>query len=189
MTQSKKELRKVMRDRLRRVSPAGQTRRNTAICTRIAVLPQYKKAGRIMAYLNMPGEASLDGLMEQAIREGRQVYVPRCVGPGRMEAVLLPSVAAAEAGAYGIRTAPEGSLAADPADLDMILIPGLAFDVWGHRLGRGAGFYDRFLQSLRPAGMLAVAWDMQIVPLVPIEAHDVIIPSVLTETRYITQLK
>ena len=90
-----------------------------------------------MAFLSMPGEVCLDSLLDQAIREGRHVYVPRCLSRGVMEAVRLDSVTTAVNGEYGIRTAPAESPAASPDTLDLILVPGVAFDEDGRRLGHG----------------------------------------------------
>ena len=182
---SKDTLRKSMNIRLQTIAEAEQGTLSQEICQRIQALPQYKKARRIMAFLSMPGEVCLDPLLEQAIREGREIYVPRCLSRGVMEAVRLPSLQDAVTGTYGIRTAPAGSEAIRPAALDLILVSGLAFDEQGHRLGRGAGFYDRFLTPIQQRPIVAVAWDVQLIEAVPIEAHDVSMPAILTEKRYI----
>lgn len=182
---SKKQLRKAITARLGEISQEEQAEESKAVCSRIAVLPQYKKAQRIMAFLSMPGEVCLDSLLDQAIREGRSVYVPRCLARGVMEAAQLDSVATAVNGEYGIRTAPAENPAASPDTLDLILVPGVAFDEDGRRLGHGAAFYDHFLPKAQQASWVGIAWDMQIVPAVPEEAHDVCIPFILTEQRYI----
>lgn len=187
--QSKRELRKAMNIRLQALSGTEQAESSAAICSRLAVLPQYKQARRIMAFLSMPGEVCLDAFIARAIREGRQVYVPKCISKGIMEAVRLESLQDAAVGAYGIRTAPEGSQRIDPAALDLIIVSGLAFDGHGGRLGRGAGFYDRFLAPLKADRYMAVAWDMQIVEHVPVEDHDIPLPAILTEQRYIIHWK
>jgi len=182
---SKKQLRKAITARLGKISPEEQAEVSKDVCCRIAVLPQYKKAQRIMAFLSMPGEICLDSLLDQAIREGRHVYVPRCLSRGVMEAVRLDSVSTAVNGKYGIRTAPAENLSASPDTLDLILVPGVAFDEKGWRLGHGAAFYDRFLPKAQQASWIGIVWDMQIVPTVPKESHDVCIPFILTEQRYI----
>lgn len=76
----------------------------------------------------MPDEVSLDALISQAIRDGKEVYVPVCVSRTEIAATRLLGLEQAVVGAYGIRTAPEGSLKVAAFDLDVIIVPGLAFD-------------------------------------------------------------
>ncbi len=187
ITKTKQVLRQEMEAKLQAVPCKRQDEMSRDVCARIAVLPLYKQARRVMAFLHMPGEIDLDPLIEQALKEQKEVYVPLCLSGRRMEAQQLSSMSAALVGAYGIRTAPAGSAIIDPADLDLILVPGLAFDGQGNRLGRGAGFYDRFLLRARGETLVAVGWDMQVVPAVPVEAHDMTIPAILTEQRFIFQ--
>lgn len=188
MKQSKEDVRKTMKNRLSAVSAAQAAAWSDAVCARLLVLPQYQRASRFMAFLNMKGEVSLDAFLIQALREGKEVYVPHCVDNGQMEAVQLTSLQDVEQGMYGIRVPKAGSHCIAPEQLEWILVPGLAFDAEGHRLGRGAGFYDRYLQRAQQAAVTAVAWDIQIIPHVPTEAHDYRVPAVLTPTRYIVQL-
>ena len=140
-----------------------------------------------MAFLNMKGEVSLDTFLIQALKEGKEVYVPYCFANGHMEAVQMTSLNEVVHGMYGIRVPKEGSPRIAPEQLEWIIVPGLAFDAEGHRLGRGAGFYDRYLQRAPQAAVTAVAGDIQIVPHVPTEAHDYPLPAVLTQSRYMVQ--
>jgi 5,10-methenyltetrahydrofolate synthetase len=87
-------------------------------------------------------------------------------------------------GQYGIRE-PGGHCIAIPSNrLDLILVPGVAFDAYGRRLGRGKGFYDQLLESVRGT-TCGVAFDEQIVEAVPVEPHDVYLNCILTPTRWI----
>ena len=182
---SKKELRSAMYDRLHRLTEAEKISASAAVCARLMALPAYNRARRIMAFLNMPDEVSLDALIAQAIADGKEVYVPVCVSRTAIEAARLDSLEQAVVGAYGIRTAPEDSLHIAASDLDVILVPGLAFDEKGGRLGHGAAYYDRFLAGKGKASAIAVAWDVQMVPEVPMEAHDVIMTEVVTDQRHL----
>lgn len=188
MKQNKEDVRKAMKHRLAAVPAAQAAAWSDAVCARLAVLPQYQQARRIMAFLNMKGEISLDTFLIRALREGKEVYVPHCLGKGQMEAMRLTSLQDVEQGMYGIRVPRAGSPCVAPEQVEWILVPGLAFDAEGHRLGRGAGFYDRYLQRAKQAAVTAVAWDIQIIPHVPSEAHDYRMPAVLTPTRYMMQL-
>lgn len=73
---SKKELRKAMNDRLHQLTEGEKAAASAAVCARLAALPQYQQARSIMAFLHMPDEVSLDGLIQQALADGKEVYVP-----------------------------------------------------------------------------------------------------------------
>lgn len=75
---SKKELRKAMNDRLHQLTEGEKAAASAAVCARLAALPQYQQARSIMAFLHMPDEVSLDGLIQQALADGKEVYVPVC---------------------------------------------------------------------------------------------------------------
>jgi 5-formyltetrahydrofolate cyclo-ligase len=74
---------------------------------------------------------------------------------------------------------PVGALFTDLALIDVVLVPGVAFDAQGHRLGRGKGYYDRFLQSVSDIKKIGVCFDFQKVESVPAEAHDVVVDIVV----------
>lgn len=177
-----------MKNRLQAISTAHAAAWSDAVCKRLFALPQYQQASRLMAFLNMKGEVSLDTFLIQALKEGKEVYVPYCLGNGDMEAMQLTSLQTVVQGMYGIRVPRAGSPCIAPEQLELIIVPGLAFDTAGHRLGRGAGFYDRYLRRAQQAAVAAVAWDIQIVPHVPTEAHDYRMPVILTPTRHMVPL-
>ena len=82
---SKKELRKAMNDRFHQLTEGEKAAASAAVCARLAALPQYQQARSIMAFLHMPDEVSLDGLIQQALADGKEVYVPVCVDKQRIE--------------------------------------------------------------------------------------------------------
>ncbi len=174
-----------MYDRLHRLTEAEKDSASAAVCARLMAHPAYVRARRIMAFLNMPDEVSLDALIARAVRDGKEVYVPVCVSRTEIEAARLKGLDQAVVGAYGIRTAPEDSPHIAASDLDLILVPGLAFDEKGGRLGHGAAYYDRFLSGKGKAAAIAVSWDVQLVPEIPMEAHDVIMTEIVTDKRHL----
>lgn len=186
MDSSKKELRREMAGRLQQLPLAAQQRKSLAVCQQLLSLPVYQQAKRLMAFLNMPEEVSLDALIDRAIADGKEVYVPLCRDKTQMDAVRLDNLNAAVEGMYGIRTAPAGSPCIEPAALDLVLVPGVAFDRHGHRLGHGAAYYDRFLAKSGNAPAVAAAFSEQTVDFVPIDAHDVSMSALVTDTEYLT---
>lgn len=182
---SKKELRKAMNDRLHQLTEGEKAAASAAVCARLAALPQYQQARSIMAFLHMPDEVSLDGLIQQALADGKEVYAPVCVDKQRIEGRRLYTLEQAVCGAYGIRTAPPDNPRIEADELDVIFVPGLAFDAKGHRLGHGAAYYDRFLAGKGRAAAIAAAWDVQLVPDVPVEAHDIVMTDIVTDKQHL----
>lgn len=141
----------------------------------------YSQAQVIMAYLAMPGEVNLDGLIAQALVDGKTVAVPVVTGKTEMAAVQIKSLNELEKGPLGLRQpklTPESCL--DPGEIELILVPGVAFDLQGGRLGMGAGYYDRFLPLADQAMRIGVAWSEQIESAIPRDEHDLPVDVLLT---------
>ena len=177
---SKKELRKAMNDRLHQLTEGEKAAASAAVCARLSALPQYQQARSIMAFLHMPDEVSLDGLIQQALADGKEVYVPVCVDKHRIEGRRLYTLEQAVCGAYGIRTAPPDNPRIEADELDVIFVPGLAFDARGGRLGYGAGYYDRYLARTR-CPRYGLAFSTQIVGDVCASTWDEPMDGVITE--------
>jgi 5-formyltetrahydrofolate cyclo-ligase len=148
--------------------------------------PAWRHAKAILFYAPLPLELDLWPLLGEALRMGKIVALPRYLAqtrtytPCRVEEVARDVVE----GHFGIRE-PNEQCSALPADrLDFILVPGVAFDLHGHRLGRGQGFYDRLLATIggRRCG---VAFQEQIVGQIPVEMHDAAVHYLLTPKRWI----
>jgi 5-formyltetrahydrofolate cyclo-ligase len=125
------------------------------------------------------GEVDLAGVIGEMLKT-RQVYLPRVVRAGSMDFIRVDSDWAMnlEKGAHGVHQPRDGyGDLLDGATIGRlaVLVPGIAFDARGARLGRGGGYYDRFLEGLQKIGALkiGVCWSMQIVPEVPTDPHDV----------------
>ena len=134
----------------------------------------------------MPQELDLWALLVEACRIGKTVVLPRFQAETGQYAVceVTDADVDVQVGAFGIREPVAGCTLVPVKKLDLLLVPGLAFDPHGHRLGRGKGYYDQLLATVR--GMrIGVAFDQQIVPEVPIEPHDVHLNGILTPTRWI----
>jgi 5-formyltetrahydrofolate cyclo-ligase len=175
-------LRRQIRAALERISPVARAVASDAACQRLKI--QMQSAGMVLFFAPLPSEVNVWPLLEQALAAGRTAALPRFDSTCRSYTACRVENLAAEivSGQFGIRepgaACPEISL----ERLDLILVPGVAFDLAGRRLGRGKGYYDRLLA--KAAGLkCGVAFDEQIVDAVPAAAHDVKMDFILTPTR------
>lgn len=155
----------------------------TRMADELFSLPLWKQAGTVFCFVPMPGEPDLTPVLEAALAQGKRLLVPRVRG-ARMEPVAIARLDELAPGAYGIRE-PAGGTAAAPETLGadtLALIPCLAAGPNGVRLGRGGGYYDRFLAHAKGKRLLvcpsALVW-----PELPADTWDIRFPSheILTE--------
>ncbi len=142
----------------------------------------------VMSYLAFGTELDLDGFHDRAIRAGAALVVPRVNGPVIEAVAYLPGTGLPgtelPVSRFGIRE-PVGE-PIDPVEIDIVLVPALCFDRRGHRLGYGAGYYDRFLPSTSPdALIIGVVFALQVVDRVPDEPHDHPVPVIVTDEEVI----
>ena len=181
----KKALRREMLSRRRAVSPEQRAHAGSVITAQ--VLPELKQAGTVMLYASMPEEIDLFPLMEKLISAGKRIALPEITGRGTMEARELAAMDALIDGAFDIPT-PDPARGARilPEEIDVVIVPGAAFDAGGGRLGLGGGYYDRFLPRALNAVRLVLAFDFQIVPDVPMGTQDARVDAILSEQRMIS---
>ena len=184
-----------MREQARkaRVAQKDKDALSTKIVTEFMNLPSYESARTVMFYVDAGSEVRTRHLLATAISHGKRIVVPYCiVETNQLELFLLEDVSELVEGAYRIlepkeelRSLPGKRV--QPAELDLVMVPGTAFDPKGGRMGQGKGYYDRLLEGVRPeAPLVALAFDCQIFPEIPVAAHDVFMDLVLTEsTRYL----
>lgn len=170
----KSSLRASFKSRLAGLPASELSRRSELACRFIADSPQFAAARVVMIYLPLTREVDPTSLAIAAWRDGKKVAVPRA-DPVRksMEPVLLESLEQAmDVDRLGVRT-PHGAPLTAIERIDLLVAPGLGFDRRGHRLGRGAGFYDRFLIRL-PVTCTAcgLGLEEQLTDALPAEAHD-----------------
>ncbi len=147
----------------------------------------FKRAGAILFFASTNREVNLWLLMKKSIRDGKSVFLPRIIKSAhRLEIVQIHSTQKdLIEGSYGIRE-PRAELAGDshPKNLDLVLVPGLAFDAMGGRLGQGMGCYDRFLKKLAPqVKRYGICFDFQLCDLVPTSKMDIRMDQIVTEQK------
>ena len=166
----------------RAMSTAARASASAAICLRLLALPELRTAKTILSYRALGDEADLRAL--EGMLKARIAY-PRCLGQREMEA-RIPS-GPMKLGPYGIREPdPAASLLLPPEEIDLVLLPCVAFDRCGHRLGHGAGYYDRYLPCCEKAKTILAAFAAQELPLVATEEHDRNADIIVTEREIIT---
>lgn len=182
--QSKALMRRLFAARLwDKLTPKRQHEWSAIICRRILRLDEFYTARTVMGYFATPKEPLLDDIMTACRDSGRRFAAPRINWRDRtMESRLVRSMEDAVPTRHNLLEAGAETPAVDPKEIDLILIPGLAFDSLGNRLGHGGGFYDRFLsQPGIRAYRVGVAFALQIQPLICSEPHDVGMDMVVTQ--------
>lgn len=171
------------------LSPDWVEDKSKIIMEKIIASEAYQKSRHIMAYMDFRNEVRTGRLIAHALSHGKRVSVPITDIKGKKltPSELLDYPGDLEPGAWGILE-PKKSLVrpVDPGDLDMVLIPGVAYDAGGNRLGYGGGFYDRFLPGTSPETVyLAPAFEVQMVDNVLPGPLDVPVHLIVTEKRVI----
>ena len=138
--------------------------------------PLYLQAKSIYAYLSYNQEVRTETLISAALEDGKRVAVPKVFGE-EMRFLWIDENSPIAEGYKGIPEPVEGEIAGDPEAL--VLMPGLAFDPSGRRMGYGGGFYDRFLAA-EPHPTIALCYDFQLLDALPTEEHDIPVDAVLT---------
>ena len=173
----KKELRRSIREQKRAMTEAEIVRRSEALGQLFIRSDAYKNAKTIYGYLPYNQEVRTVPMLEQAMRDGKRVAVPKCYGD-EMKFIYLEDLSKVEKGYANIpEPIADGPIAEDPTAL--VLMPGLAFDPEGHRIGYGGGFYDKFLSAEPGHPTLALCYAFQMLPRLETEAHDIPVDTVL----------
>jgi 5-formyltetrahydrofolate cyclo-ligase len=144
--------------------------------------PEFVTAKTIMFYASFAGEVMTFEMIKEATQLNKKIALPIIVKDRKdIVPTLVEHPDQLKDGLYGIKQpAFDQAKVVDRNDLELIIVPGLAFDQSHNRLGRGAGYYDRFLGSLpRSVPSLGLAFDFQVVDLLPLEAHDVALTGVI----------
>lgn len=177
----KREIRRKMLALRRALSDDEAVKKAESLTSWILTLPEYKKAKRIMAFLAMKGESNLDGLIARALSDGKEVYVPVCLPERQMEAGRLLDMDHFVRGPLGLRDLPKSYETVSPEKLDLVLVPGVACDREGNRLGMGAGYYDRYLVHVPFEKRIAALWDFQVAEAIPSEPFDERMAKIVTD--------
>lgn len=164
--------------------------KSSQIALRLCSLSQYINSGTVMAYMSFRNEVATDIFIGKCIHDGKKVAIPKVqqnpamallpyeIKDPKMD-VLMGFKGIFEPDASRLRRV-------DPLELDLVVIPGVAFDCRRHRIGYGAGYYDRFLMTLRPDCLkVGIAYEMQMIDEFSAAEYDIPMDLVITENRII----
>ncbi|MBQ8003726.1 MAG: 5-formyltetrahydrofolate cyclo-ligase [Oscillospiraceae bacterium] len=169
---NKKELRAYVNARVAEITEDIRRAEDARIYENAVSLSCLQSAAKVFVYVGTDREVPTAKLIEKLLTDGKRVCVPLCRGKGEMDAVYISSLSVLSPGHYGILEPPEGGEKALPEELDAVIVPGVAFGKDGTRLGRGGGYYDRFLKKASNARKIALCRDAALFETVPVEQHD-----------------
>ena len=167
------------------LSGEDHARRSLSVQKRFLHLDEFKRSRKVALYNSFRNEVCTDHILAASLREGKELYFPK-VGEGeeRLDFIKLEEGHRFSPGAYSIDEPDGGEPLENLALLDLIVVPGVAFDGEGHRLGYGKGYYDMTLKGAECA-IVALAFDFQVVDSIDSEPHDVGVHKIVTEERVI----
>ena len=180
ITAEKAALRRQARACLQALTPAARRESDELLFARFLALPQVARAGTLLLYHGMGAEPDTARLLPSLWAAGKRVCLPRCLPGHGLEARLIGADAALVPHPFGMLEPGEDCPPVDKSALDLVLVPGLAFDRSGGRLGQGGGFYDRFLAGFS-GFTAALCRSALLLEHVPREGHDLGVDLVITE--------
>lgn len=151
-----------------------------AILRHVLHAPEYRRAGTVFAFVGRGSEIDTAPLLRQVLADGKRLCVPLCTAPGVMECREVRDLTVLRPGAYGISEPPDNAPAVPPECVDLAIIPCAGAVADGRRLGRGGGYYDRFLAQYTGDALL-LCRERLLCPSIPQEIHDIRVPAVVTE--------
>jgi len=185
----KKEIREKLLKMRRRQSKEERKKKSLVIWKKLKALPEFIEAKTVMFYLSTPDEVDTERMVKESIKIGRRIVVPVSeVKEKKMTLSILKDYGRELGiGAFNIPEPEKKYIRKiSSKDIDLVIIPGVGFDEKCGRLGFGKGFYDHFLRNL-PVGVprIALAYDFQVIAVLPLEEHDVKVSKIITERRII----
>jgi 5-formyltetrahydrofolate cyclo-ligase len=179
---AKQALRREFEERRQRI-PAGEASRvGIEIAGFLRESEYFRAARRIALFSSIAGEPDMDTVIALALAQGKQVAMPRCEPDGVLAFHVISDISELRRGTFGVLEPPETLPVLSPRSLELVLVPGVAFDLGGGRLGRGRAYYDRTF-SFSAVGQLlvGVGYEFQLVEAVPLGSGDRRIEAIVTE--------
>ena len=180
ITQRKRQLRMAVRRDEQLISICDRARSDQAVAIQVLALPEYRRAQSLFCFVSTTREIDTTPVLLDALHSGKTLCVPLCTEPGRMESRQITDLHQLVPGRYGLLE-PTADTPVVPVDaIDFAVLPCVTCNYLGQRLGRGGGYYDRFLSQYR-GGTVLLCRELLIRQEIPVEPHDYPVPWVLTE--------
>lgn len=143
----------------------------------------YKEAKNIFIYVGFGSEINTADYINEFLKEGKKIFVPRIdIGKKVMDAVSINSLQELKANKFGILEPDKDNEVIDKNELDLIIVPGVAFDCNGGRVGYGGGYYDKYMKDIDgDICRVAICYNFQLLEYLPIEDHDIKVHKIITE--------
>lgn len=144
----------------------------------------FDHSSHVMVYLDFKREVKTDAIINHCLEQNKRVYIPICIPETHEIAISrITHLEELKSGHFGIREPLQQHIRlSDSSLIDLVLVPGIAFDANGNRLGFGAGYYDRFMGRLQPGAVkAALAYSFQVVGLVPSDEYDIPVDYIVTD--------
>lgn len=186
--ETKREIRKKIRCLRKELEPELWREKTEEVFKRVISHPLYRQADTLYCYVDFNRETGTGLLMEHAWKLGKKVAVPR-TWEEKMEFYYIRSFEELSPGGFGIPEPEEDPAAQAPGSRGLVIVPGVAFDEQGNRIGYGKGYYDRYLSHHPGLDTMAVAFEFQVYPSVPAEEFDRKMDVLITEKRTIDYRK
>ena len=157
---------------------------NKGLLQQVMSLEEFAAARNIMMYYSVKREPGTQGIAESALSMGKTVAFPFCFRGGIMQARAITSLSEMRPAMLGIPAPPDAAREIAASELDLIIVPALAYDGRGYRIGYGGGYYDRYLQDVR-AFTVGLARERLMKDKLLVEPHDIAVKCIVTEERII----
>ena len=190
----KQEIRRNMKELKSKLTLAEQEHHSESIIRCLQGLSEYRLSEEIFCYVNFNQEVITTRLIEEALLSGKRIAVPKIIDKD-MRFYYISSLKELETGILGIpepfEPITKAEVVPDPKKDNLFIVPGLAFDPMGNRIGYGKGFYDNYFRKYLDCSMLKIAltYDFQVLPLLPREAQDIKIDQIITQNGLIKTIK
>ena len=178
----KAELRMQISDEISALPDSYIFASDEGVFRRFLSLDEFDGARNIMMFHSVKKEPSTIEIAKTALSMGKTVAFPLCYRGGIMEARIVTNLAELRPAMLGIPAPPDTAPAISPEELDLIIVPALAFDKRGYRLGYGGGYYDRYLSGI-PAFTVGITRERLVKDELPTQAHDIAVDCIVTEER------
>lgn len=168
----KRELRRIIRERKRQFSDAQLRDMSKEIIGRLMAMPEVKESTTVLMYYSLSDEVDTHEAIDSLVAEGKTVLLPAVTSGTEMELRRYSGTGDLRVGAFNIKE-PVGQLFTDYNEIEVAVVPGMSFDDNGNRLGRGKGYYDRFLPKIPKAYKIGICFPFQKFPAIPFDKNDV----------------